>query len=92
MLTRHSLPSDIKVVFVELNFRKSKWLLRGIYRPPSQTGQYFLNNVDKALDKYSSFENVLLVSNFNAQIEETYLETFLYHHKLVNIDKEPPCY
>ena len=26
MLTKHNFPDDIEVLFIELNFRKSKWL------------------------------------------------------------------
>ena len=40
-LTKHNFPSDVEVLFVELNFRKSKWLLCGTYHPPAQNHQYF---------------------------------------------------
>ena len=33
-----------------------------------------------------------IIGNFNAQIGETHLDTFLYQHELANINKEPPCY
>ena len=39
LLTKHFFPNDIKGLFVELNFRKSKWLLLGTYHPPSQSDQ-----------------------------------------------------
>ena len=32
-----------------LEKRKLKWLLCGIYHPPSQRNDYFFNNLDKAL-------------------------------------------
>ena len=35
ILTKHVLPIDIGALFIELNFRKCKWLLRGIYHAPS---------------------------------------------------------
>ena len=31
LLTKHNLPSGVEGLFVELNFRKSKWLLFGTY-------------------------------------------------------------
>ena len=34
-LRKHFFPNDIEEIFVEINFRKSKWLLCGTYRPPS---------------------------------------------------------
>ena len=30
--------------------------------------------------------------DFNAQIGEAHLDTFLYQHELANISKEPTCY
>ena len=41
LLTKHNFPSDVKGLFVKLNFRKSKWLLFGTYHPPAQNDQYF---------------------------------------------------
>ena len=58
MLRKHNSLDNINGLFVELNFRKSKWLLGGMYHPPSQPGQYFLNTLDKALDIYCNHENV----------------------------------
>ena len=40
-LTKHNFPSDVEGLFVELNFRKSKWHLFGTYHPPAQNDQYF---------------------------------------------------
>ena len=31
---KHKLPQDVEGMFVELNFRKIKWLLFGTYHPP----------------------------------------------------------
>ena len=43
--TKHFFPNDIEGLFVELNFRKCKWLLLGTYHPPSQSDQHFFGNV-----------------------------------------------
>ena len=43
MLTKHNFPDNIEGLFIELNFRKSKCLLGGIYHPPSQPDQNFFN-------------------------------------------------
>ena len=50
ILTKQNLPEDIEGIFLEINFRKSKWLLCRIYHPPSQNDEYFFDNLDKALD------------------------------------------
>ena len=92
ILAKHVLPTDIKALFIELNFRKCKSLLSGIYHSPSQSDQYFFDKLDNALDVYSNYENILLVRDFNTQIRETYLDTFLYQHELENMNKEPTRY
>ena len=92
ILTKHLLPTDIEAVFIALNFRKCKWLLSGIYYPPSQSDQYFFDRLDNPLDVYSNYKNILLVGDFNAQIGETCLDNFLYQHELKNVNKEPKCY
>ena len=33
LLIKHNFPSDAEGLFVELNFRKSKWLFFGTYHP-----------------------------------------------------------
>ena len=79
-------------MFVELNFRKSKWLLFGTYHPPAQNDQYFFNCIDKTLDTYSSSDNVLLAENLNAEDDEPCLSSFLYQHDLYNLVKVGTCF
>ena len=76
-------------LFVEINFRKSKPILGGIYHPQSQHDQYFFDSLDKALDVYCNYEKVVLVGDFNAKIGETCLDNFLFQHELQIINKEP---
>ena len=52
ILTKRNLKYDIKGLFIELNFRKSKWLLNGMYHPSYQPDQYFVNALDKDLDVF----------------------------------------
>ena len=63
-----------------------------MYHLPSQSDQYFFNTLDKTLDICSNYENVLSIGDFNGQIGETHLDTFLYQHELANTNKEPICY
>ena len=81
--TKHSFSDHIEGLSVELNFRKCKWLLPGTYQtyhPRSLSDQYFFGNIDKALDMYSYFDKILLKGDFNAEIHDDYLESFLYQH------------
>ena len=56
ILEKHIFPNDVESIFAELNFRKCKWLLCRTYHPPSQSDEYFFNNLDKALDTYSKYD------------------------------------
>ena len=44
ILTKQNLPEDIEGIFLEINFRKLKWLLCEIYHPLSQNDQHFSDN------------------------------------------------
>ena len=92
MLTKHRFPDDIEVLFVEINFRKCKWLLCRLYHPPNQSDQYLLENSDNALDVYSTYEKVSITGDFNAQEGEKCLDTFSYQHQLKSLNKEATCY
>ena len=41
LLFKHVFPSDIEGLYIELNFRKCKWLLLGTCHPSSQSDQYY---------------------------------------------------
>ena len=56
LLTKHVLPSDIECIFLELNFRKCKWLLAGTYDPPSPNDHYFFEKLGKTTYLYSQNE------------------------------------
>ena len=60
----------------------------GTYHPPSQSDEYFFNNLDKAPDTYSKYDKVLLMGDFNTEISEQRIESFLYMHELCNLVKE----
>ena len=84
MLTKHVFPDDIKGLFLELNFRKAKWLLFGTYHPQTQSDSYYFNNLDKALDLYSHYDKKLLVGDFNTEVSDVSSITGLSDsHKLV---------
>ena len=86
MLTKHNLPKDIEAAFIELNFRKFKWLLCATDRAPSQNHNYFFDNMDKCLDVYYTCEWVALADDFHAQVKWKivsyfFIATLTYFHK-----------
>ena len=88
LLDKHAFPYDMEGLFVELNFRKCKWLLFGTYHPPSQADNYYFDNLDKAFSAYSSYEKRLLIGDFNTEISELRIDFFVYRHELHNLVKE----
>ena len=92
MLTEHYLCEDTEAAFVELNFSKCKWLLCATYRAPSQNHNCSFDNIDKCLDVYSTYERFALAGDFNAQVGEKSLNTFLYQHEFASINRTPTCY
>ena len=89
----HKLPNDIEGVFLELNLRKSKWLIFATYHPPNQNDTYYFQSVSFALDTYSKlYDKFLLAGDFNSEDSEVALYTFLEKYDAKNIVKDKTCY
>ena len=83
------LPSDIQCLFIEINIRKTKWLIVDSYHPPSQNDNYFFYNLSKALGNLNSnYEKFLLVDDFYSEDNETEITNFLNNHEAKNIVKK----
>ena len=93
LLNVHTFPYDIEGIFVEINLRKTKWLLYGTYHPPGQDDKYFFDNLGKALDVYSDkYDKFLLTGDFNSEEGESCLDTFLCDYDAKNIVKHKTCF
>ena len=65
-------PDDIEGLFIEINLRKSKWLIFGSYHPPSQPDEFYFDSIGRALDDYNAmYDKILLAGDFNAEEHET---------------------
>ena len=73
ILEKHKLPQDIEDIFIELNFKKFKWLLFAAYHPPSQNDQDYFAALDKALNCYNSYDRIVLIGDFDSKDHETYM-------------------
>ena len=93
IISNINLPQDIEGIFVEINFRKCKWLLFGCYHPPSQDDNYFFTHLSLTLDKLSKkYDKFLLAGDFNAEVSETCFKNFLIEHNAKSIVKEFTCF
>ena len=67
----HNTPEDIESIFSIFCLIKTKWLFCGCYHPPSQSDQYFFENIGKALNKYPKhYDKFMLVRDFIAEKPE----------------------
>ena len=92
-LTKHTQPSDIEGIFLEINLRKTRWLLFACYHPPSQSDDYFFKNVGNSLDlNFQDYSKFLLVGDFNAVETEPCLSRFLNQYDSRSFGKASTCF
>ena len=95
-LSKHNFTQYVEGLFIEINLRKTKLLFFGGYR--SEHTEYglsksdFLEQLRFGLDKYSSYEKILIAGDFNIDLDEDILEEFLFEQNLKSLVKQPTCY
>ena len=83
----------IQAVPFEIDFRKNKWLVISVYRPPSQNSEYFLNELDKMIDFFSvSYDNHVFMDDFNLELSTGLLKNFMNRNTLYNLIKVDTCF
>ena len=81
-LLRKSLTTEIdnltKTIFLEVNVQSSKWLFVVCYKPPNQNEKFFISNLSKTMNAFSTkYDNILLIGDFDLTIENKHLEELL---------------
>ena len=80
----------IEALFIELNFRKNKWLLSCSYNPNKNNISDHLQRLRNSLDLYSAkYEKIILIGDFNVSLEDSHMETFCESYGLKNLIKAP---
>ena len=77
---------------MEIRIKNNKWLLAGLYHPPSQNDDYFIDVLARGLDIYQEYENIIILGDFNIQEHEQVLSEFLYTFNSKNIIREATCF
>ena len=87
------LDKETEAIYLEINIRLRKWLIVGLYKPPSQNNSLFLENMLKNLSRYlDSYENITLLGDFNMTPEDKNLEHFTDTFSLEHLINEPTCF
>ena len=72
ILKKHPLPKCCEGMFIELNLRKSKWLIFTGYNPQKERISTFLKDIEKSLYRYiAKYDNIILLGDFNSETNET---------------------
>ena len=90
-LSKFKIPSDIQAIPIEINLRKSKWLIISIYRPPRTEITHFIESISKLLDIYN-YENIFIMGDFNLESNDKKLESFIYTFGLYSLNKDATCF
>ena len=83
----------IETIFLEVNVQSSKWLFMGCYKPPSQNEEFFISNLSKTINAFSTkYDNILLMGDFNLTIENKHLEELLSLFNIKSLISSPTCF
>ena len=93
LLINLKISENLEGVFVELNFRRKKWLVCCSYNPQKLNITKHPDVTGKNLDLYSSrYENYLLLGDFNSEPSENAIIEFCKVYRLKNFVKGVTCY
>ena len=69
-----------------MDLRKRKWLAIGIYKLPQSCSKMFIEKLSNQLtDLHTSYDNILLLGDFNMTAEDLKQQVFCGTHDLKNL-------
>ena len=92
-LKAEQIDSNFEIIFLEITMWTRKWLIIGLYKPPSQKEEYFFKDVGVVLNNYlSKYEHIILLGDFNLTISNKYLADFMTLFNLESLINTPTCF
>ena len=80
-------------IFIEINLRKTKWLVFGGYNFDKSNIDSYLKNLGPNLDHYmAKYENWIILGDFNSEMHEASMREFCSLYNLDNLIHEPTCF
>ena len=86
------LLEDLESICIEINLRKRKWLVIGIYKLPQPCSKMFIEKSSNQLNDLHTSYDILLLGDFNMTPEDLKLQVFCDTHDLENLINEPACF
>ena len=84
---------NIEAIVIEINLKKRKWLLFGIYNPHKDMIVNHLECIGKQLNTSSEkYENFILLGDFNAEMSEDAMQIFCNTYNFKNLVIEKTCF
>ena len=84
---------NIEGIFIEINLRKTKWLLFGGYNYNKLNINNFLGQLGPMLNHFmSKFDNFLLLGDFNSEVSESTMAEFCEIYNFKNLITDPTCF
>ena len=83
----------IEAIVIEINFRKKKWILIGLYNPQKDMLRSHLDSISRKLNELClKYENFILIGDFNSEMTEESMQIFCDTYNLKSLVKEPTCF
>ena len=83
----------IEGFFIQLKLTKKKWFLCCSYNPHRRFISNHPIDIGRNLDLLSTnYENILLLGDFNAEVEDNFLKEFCDLYGMKNLIRIPTCY
>ena len=83
----------VETIAIEINLKKRKWLLIQSYDPHKDSTENHLNSIGKELnDLCLKYEHLILIGDFNSEMQEDIMSVFCTTYNLKNLVKEPTCF
>ena len=96
LFVREDIPSNlveaeakpIEGFYIELNLCNDKWLLNCSYNPHKNNTGNYLKALSDFLNSYSStYEKVLILGDFNIEVDDRNMKTFCDSYSLTSLIK-----
>ena len=97
---REDIPSNLLKVeslpigfCIELKLQSENWLINCSYNPNRNAIGNHLESLSDFLDFHSSsYNNIIILGDFNVCVEEPHMKTFRENYSLQNVIKQTTCY